>query len=85
MKAILMSKENPTGYKLEDLLEQISSELVMKNEKIRHNTGEVSQLIQGNNFEIVRNINRAKALQENNYKILATISKDQGPTGKSRI
>ncbi len=85
LKPLLMSKENPTGYKLEELLERISHEMVMKNEKIKHSTTPQASVVRGNNFEIINHLNRAKALQEENFKTLAEIAKDEGPTGKNRI
>lgn len=85
MQPILMSKENPNGYKLEELLEQVSHEMILKNEKIKHDTSKVSAMIRGNNFEIISHISRAKQLQEETYKMLAEIGKDQGPKGHPRI
>jgi hypothetical protein len=85
MKPILMSKENPNGYKLEQLLEQLAQELMIKNENIAHDNGEVSQFVRGNNLEIIRNLTRSKQLQDQSYKMLEKLGTDQGPKGKARL
>jgi hypothetical protein len=82
---ILMSKENPNGWKLEELLAQIRKELLVKTEKITGDESTVSMKVQCNNLSIMRHLFNAEALQRESIAVLATKAPDQGPTGLARI
>lgn len=82
---ILMSKENPNGWKLEDLLCQVRKELLVKTEKITGDESAVSMKVQCNNLSIMRHLFNAEALQRESIAVLATKAPDEGPNGQARI
>ncbi|MGL4353034.1 MAG: hypothetical protein ACRCTP_03710 [Aeromonas popoffii] len=63
MAQILMSKENPTGWKLEDLLQQIQRELELKNMKLVGSDQEVLQCAVSLNLLIDSSLEKARGLQ----------------------
>ena len=85
MKTILMSKENPKGAKLEELLIQIANELTVKNEKIIADTSSLSFYIQNNNLTITKLLKSAFNIQMDTMKKLDEKSPDEGVTGTPRI
>jgi len=82
---ILMSADNPTGWKLEELLAQVRKELLVKTEKITGDESTESMKVQCNNLSILRQLFNAEALQRESIAVLAAKSPDQGPTGPARI
>lgn len=80
-----MSADNPTGWKLEDLLNQIAGEIDTKTARIQHDKSETARFVAANNAYIIDHLKRARDLQLASYTELAKIGKDQGPTGKARI
>jgi len=86
-KYILMSRENPTGMKLEELVEQLSDELGIKNGKILPDihTKPVAKTVFDNNNRIIQLLGAIKAIQMESLAALNTIGPDQGPTGTPRI
>lgn len=85
MVRILMGTDNPTGYKLEDLLAQLQDEINDKSKKIASDTREPAKKVLRNNQQIVGLLMQAEALQRSSYDILDAISPNQGPNGTPRI
>ena len=85
MKTILMSKENPTGYKLEELLTQLINEIKDKNAKIINDNSDLSKLVQNNNLKIVFSLNDALNAQRHSFLQMSKKAPDDGPNGKPRI
>lgn len=82
---VLMSKENPTGWKLEDLLVQLQKELMHKTLNIISDSSATALLVRNNNINIIDLINKAEVLQRDSYSQLAKLRADAGPMGKPRI
>lgn len=82
---ILMSKENPNGWKLEELLAQVRKELLVKTEKITGDESAVSMKVQCNNLSIMRQLFNAEALQRDSIAALDAKAPDEGPNGQPRI
>jgi hypothetical protein len=82
---ILMTRENPQGHKLEDLLAQIAHELTVKNNRLRGDSSAAAQTLAHNNVEIISRLHECRRLQEHSLKVLETVGPDQGPTGKPRV
>lgn len=85
MSNLLMSKENPNGWKLEELLAQIHRELGEKNQLLLNDDCKVSEMIQLNNHEIMYNLMDSIHLQNDTMNRLDALGENQGPTGKPRI
>lgn len=75
MAQILMSKENPTGWKLEDLLQQIQRELELKNMKLVGSDQEVLQCAVILNRMIGDNLEKARDMQLEIMESFAEASK----------
>lgn len=80
-----MSADNPTGWKLEDILFQLAGEVDTKTAKIQHDKSETAQYVAGNNAKIIAHLRQARELQQDSYNKLSKLGKDQGPAGKPRI
>jgi hypothetical protein len=84
-KNILMSAENPTGHKLEELLIQLQNEINDKNNKIISDQSDLSLAVQDNNLQIMKLLNQARNLQVNSFELMAKKAPDNGPSGEKRI
>jgi hypothetical protein len=82
---LLMSHENPNGWKLEDILAQLQSELIIKTNKIVNDQSETAINVRTNNYGILDRLHSAQVLQLNSCSILAKKAPDQGPLGDPRI
>lgn len=82
---ILMTRDNPTGHKLECLLMELREEIEAKTLKISGDTSEVAARIRENNEGIVQHLAKAEQLQRDTLAMLLTIAPDSGPTGTPRI
>lgn len=85
MPKVLMSKENPDGWKLEELLAKIQEELKEKNEKLVDDACPVSRILRRNNGHIVSLLEVAENIQIESMGQLDTLGTDPGPRGKSRV
>lgn len=82
---VLMSGDNPNGYKLEDLLLTMANEIQVKSERVVNSTIPVASVVISNNTKIINHLYCARDIQLNTLDALQTIGYDQGPTGKPRI
>ena len=83
---VLMSRDNPDGHKLEELLGEMISDLTIKTERLEgESSHEQAPLIIGRNRRIIDLLAQAKRLQERSMAILDRIGPDQGPTGTPRL
>lgn len=83
--SVLMSPQNPTGWKLEDLLEAIREEVKGKCSKIEGDARPVARAVLRNNQQILGLLRQAEALQRDSYDRLSTMAPNQGPLGTPRI
>lgn len=84
-KPMLMSAENPNGWKLEDLLAQLSYEITEKSMKLLEDERPQATMVAANNAEIVMLLSQAASAQHNSLRVLSQLGPDQGPLGKPRI
>jgi hypothetical protein len=82
---ILMSAENPTGHKLEDLLVQLQAEIIAKNAKIVNDHNPVAARVRSNNYKILANLAEAEAAQRDSYRRMSQLRPDEGPLGVPRL
>lgn len=80
-----MSKEDPDGITLEDLLLKLISEIEEKTDKIKSDTSDASLYVQGKNDSIVWHLSQALEDQRSSYRVLERIAPNEGPLGKPRI
>ncbi len=84
-KSVLMSRENPTGWKLESLAEKLRTETNSKSLNIASDPSFEAQLVTNNNFQIVGLLMQIEALQRESMVIMSQLGPDNGPTGKARL
>lgn len=82
---VLMTAENPNGWKLEDLLDQLVVEVQAKTAKISTDERPEARTVAGNNRQIIKNLKTAARFQRHSFTILRGLGPDQGPTGNARI
>lgn len=83
--SILMSYENPDGFKLEDLMVLLANEMNVKNDNAKTDKSKLSKAVQANNLEILKHMNEIKNLQLHSYELMAEKAHDGGVNGKPRI
>lgn len=77
--AVLMSRNNPGGWKLEELLAQMIEELRLKNVQLRASPNPVAAKVQENNVGIANLLMNAICLQQDSLAILDTLGPNKGP------
>lgn len=82
---VLMSRQNPTGWKLEALTEKLRGEIQAKSLNIASDTSFAAQTVCNNNFQILGHLMQIEALQRQSFAVMSQIGEDKGPTGKPRI
>lgn len=83
---LLMSANNPNGWKLEEILQQIAGELEVKNEILKQaKRTKASLRISRNNESIIAELKQCVKCQLSTLEILDDIGPDQGPYGVKRI
>ena len=82
---VLMSKDNPTGWKLEVLLPQLHQEIADKNARIAGDRSAIAILVRANNIRILDLLLAAEDLQRDTLARLDALRPDPGPGGTPRI
>lgn len=82
---VLMSRDNPTGWKLEELTENLRVEIQAKSLNISGDMSIQAQTVTNNNFQIIGLLMQIEALQRQSFAVMSQLGEDQGPTGKQRI
>ncbi|MDF4891579.1 hypothetical protein P3566_22070 [Vibrio parahaemolyticus] len=82
---VLMSRDNPEGWKLEDLMEQVRSEIMSKSLNIAEDMSFEAQTVKNNNFLILGLLMQVEAIQRQSFVVMSRLGEDQGPNGKPRI
>lgn len=85
METILMGRDNPNGYKLEELLHKLQQEINKKIEYIKDDDRLVAKQVMCHNRQIVGLLAQAEALQRLSYDILDNMAPNEGPLGNYRI
>lgn len=82
---LLMSSENPNGWKLEELLGQLNEEILDKCKKIEGEKRPVAKQVLQNNRHIMQMLRDAATLQRQSMAFLEAIGPNEGPLGTPRI
>ena len=85
MTKVLMSADNPDGWKLEELLSQLRDEIVAKTDKVKNDQRITAQMLVRNNRSILRLLTAAEQLQRESLEELAMYRHDEGPSGTPRV
>lgn len=84
-KLILMTKENPTGQKLEELLETLQFELALKTLRLAGDGCKISSNISRRNAQILELLAQSQSLQEENMKEVEEFFKRPSDPERPRI
>jgi len=84
-KQILMTRENPEGFKLEELTEKLRMEIQAKTINIAGDKSFPAQTVTNNNAQIIGLLFQIEAIQRQSFVVMAQIRKDDGPNGEPRI
>ena len=79
-KLLLMGRDNPNGWKLEDLLQKVFEEVRDKSLLICNSTHPQRDMILNNNCDIGQLLLKARDIQISTYKELDAVSPNLGPT-----
>ena len=90
---LLMTAENPTGWKLEDLARHLADEMLSKTEKLdrllARETDEakidVLEEVRANNLHVIASLGVIRTLQLASMHLFDGLGRDQGPTGQPRV
>lgn len=82
---VLMSRDNPAGWKLEELMEQVRCEIMSKSLNIADDMSFEAQTVKNNNFLILGLLMQVEAIQRQSFVVMSKLGEDQGPNGKPRI
>ena len=82
---VLMSADNPTGWKFEELVAQLRLELHAKNDRIAGDTSPTSKMVQANNLGIIDLLSVIEGRQRDTLARLDALRPDPGPGGTPRI
>ncbi len=82
---VLMTAQNPGGWKLEELLRQLRAEIQLKNERLVFDDGEVALAVKDANLRIMAVLFEAEGLQRRILAVLDSLRTDEGPLGRPRI
>lgn len=82
---VLMSAENPTGWKLEELVERLRLELYAKTDRIGADTSQVAKAVRANNLHIIDLLAVIQCRQTDTLARLDEIRSDPGPGGPPRL
>lgn len=75
---LLMSVDNPDGYKLEELLELIVQDINLKTKRIEDEVGGIAAIVRVNNNAIVRKLQDAIVLQKRTMAALDELGENKG-------
>ena len=78
--SILMSRNNPEGHKLEELITSIVDDINIKNNQIRDSDNDMANDIISNNMTCIYHLLLAKEAWNNSRELLNLIGPDKGPT-----
>lgn len=84
-KKLLMSRDNPDGWPLEDLLSLVCIELLAKTVRLNGDRTPAARGTRARNRQVVGLLTQAEALQRETLEELDTLGPDQGPRGVPRL
>ena len=83
--AIIMSRNNPSGFPLEYLVNQVTKDLDEKSGMIDSDHSMMAEVVRSNNAKILDHLHAIQALHNETRTTLECIAKDSGVSGKPRL
>ena len=85
MAKLLMSKDNPKGWKLEDLLTTLQADVVERMSRIRGDNRPEARRVLENSAEIITMLGDCSLRAQDSVRILDSLGSKRGATGSPRI
>jgi len=86
MTRFLITPENPSGWKLEDILTEIQKDIIRRCSKILDDPSPVAEPVRFNNIEIMNHLTECIRLAEDSSRLLNSLGPSQsGKGGPPRI
>lgn len=83
--SIVLSRNTPSGFPLEYLVEQITKDLDEKSNMVSDDHSLMAEVVKSNNSEILKHLETIRLLHEETRATLEYLAKDSGVKGKPRI
>ncbi|RLV61064.1 hypothetical protein D5018_03755 [Parashewanella curva] len=82
---VLMSRDNPAGFKLEELTRKLRYEIEEKTRNISNDERIQAKTVVNNNSQIIGLLHQIEAIQRQSFVLMEQIAPDEGALGKPRI
>lgn len=85
MTKLLLSTENPEGWKLEDIIDEIQNDIVRRSARIVDDGRPEARAVLTNNIEIMKLLTVCSEKAHDSTRALSALGPSQGPQGVPRI
>ena len=85
MTKFLLSPENPKGWKLEEILQEIENDILIRCTLISEDTRIEARTVLHNNIQIMQWLTECIEKANETTRILASLGPSRGPSGERRI
>ncbi len=85
MTKLLLSPDNPKGWNLEDIIDEIQNEIVLRSARIVDDGRPEARAVLTNNIEIMKLLTVCSEKAHDSTRVLLALGPSQGPKGIPRI
>ncbi len=85
MTKLLLSPDNPSGWNLEDIIDEIQNDIVRRSAWIVDDGRPEARAVLTNNIEILSLLTTCSEKARDSTRVLLTLGPSQGPNGIPRI
>ncbi len=85
MTKLLLSPDNPNGWKLEDIIDEIQNDIVRRSAQIVDDGRPEASAVLANNIKILNLLTVCSKKAHDSTRVLSTLGPSQGPQGIPRI
>ncbi len=85
MTKLLLSPDNPDGWKLEDIIDEIQNDIVRRSTRIVDDSRPEAKAVLTNNIEIMKLLTACSEKAHDSTRVLLALGPSQGPKGIPRI
>ncbi|MCH8112878.1 MAG: histidine kinase [Proteobacteria bacterium] len=85
MTKLLLSTENPEGWKLEDIIDEIQNDIVRRSARVVDDGRREARAVLTNNIEILKLLTVCSEKALDSTRVLSTLGPSQVPQGIPRI
>jgi len=85
MTKLLLSPDNPNGWNLEDIIDEIQNDIVRRSARIVDDGRPDARAVLTNNIEIMKLLTVCSEKAHDSSRVLLALGPGQGPNGLPRI